>query len=238
MRRPIVLVPACQRQLGNHVWHMAQEKYLQAVLLGADCMPLVLPAFGADTDLDAALRIADGVLLTGAASNVDARLYGEAIRFPELPQDAARDATTLPLIRAALARKLPLMAICRGFQEINVALGGSLYQAVHEVANMQDHREDVRQPIERQYGPAHRVRLTPGGMLSRILGGESEMMVNSLHGQGEAFTVAGAEGFSIAVQWHPEWQVESNPLAMRLFGAFGQACRDFQEQQHRLTAAD
>src|SRR5471032_2283151 len=102
MRRPIVLVPACQRQLGNHTWHMAQDKYLQAVLLGAGCMPLVLPAFGADTDT--ALRIADGVLLTGAASNVDARLYGEEIRFPDLPQDAARDATTLPLIRAALAR--------------------------------------------------------------------------------------------------------------------------------------
>jgi len=257
MRRPIVLVPACQRQLGSHTWHMAQDKYLQAVLLGADCMPLVLPAFGAGTDLDAALRIADGVLLTGAASNVDARLYGEEIRFPDLPQDPARDATTLPLIRAALARKLPLMAICRGFQEINVALGGSLHQAVHAVDHMQDHREDVRQALERQYAPAHRVQLTPGGLLSRILGGESEMMVNSLHGQGvarladglsvealaddglvEAFTVAGAEGFSIAVQWHPEWQVESNPQAMQLFGAFGQACRDFQEQQHRLTAAD
>jgi len=260
MRRPVVLVPACQRQLGNHVWHMAQDKYLHAVLLGAGCMPLVLPAFGANIDLydlDAALRIADGVLLTGAASNVDAHLYGEEIRFPDLPQDPARDATTLPLIRAALARKLPLLAICRGFQEVNVALGGSLHQAVHAVANMQDHREDLREPLERQYGPAHRVRLTPGGLLSRMLGGESEMMVNSLHGQGvarladglsiealaddglvEAFTVAGAEGFSIAVQWHPEWQVESNPLSMRLFGAFGQACRDFQEQQHRLTAAD
>jgi putative glutamine amidotransferase len=260
MRRPVVLVPACQRQLGNHVWHMAQDKYLHAVLLGAACMPLVLPAFGANIDLydlDAALRIADGVLLTGAASNVDAHLYGEEIRFPELPQDPARDATTLPLIRAALARKLPLLAICRGFQEVNVALGGSLHQAVHAVANMQDHREDLREPLERQYGPAHRVRLTPGGLLSRMLGGESEMMVNSLHGQGvarladglsvealaddglvEAFTVAGADSFAMAVQWHPEWQVESNPLSMRLFGAFGQACRDYQEQQHRLTAAD
>ena len=256
MRRPIVLVPACQRQLGNHVWHMAQDKYLQAVLLGAGCMPLVLPAFGADTDLDTVLGIADGILLTGAASNLDARLYGEEIRFPELPQDSARDATTLPLIRAALAQKIPLLAICRGFQEVNVALGGTLHQALHTVANMQDHRENILDPLERQYAPAHRVRLTPGGLLSRMLGGESEMMVNSLHGQGvarladglsvealaddglvEAFAVAGADSFAIAVQWHPEWQITSNPQAIRLFGAFGQACRDYREQQYRVQAA-
>ena len=130
MRRPIVLVPACQRQLGSHAWHMAQDKYLHAVLRGAGCMPLLLPALGLDADLEAALQIADGVMLTGSASNVDARLYGEAILHPDLPQDPARDATTLPLIRAALARQLPLLAICRGFQEVNVALGGSLHQAV------------------------------------------------------------------------------------------------------------
>ncbi|MDN2708018.1 gamma-glutamyl-gamma-aminobutyrate hydrolase family protein [Janthinobacterium sp. SUN118] len=250
MRRPIVLVPACQRQLGNHAWHMAQDKYLHAVLRGADCMPLLLPALGADADLEAALRIADGVMLTGSASNVDARLYGEDILHPELPQDPARDATTLPLIRAALARQLPLLAICRGFQEVNVALGGSLHQAVHAVPGMLDHRENVLDPLGRQYAPAHRVKLAPEGLLSRLLGGEGEMMVNSLHGQGiarladgllvealaddglvEAYTVASAAGFTLAVQWHPEWRVEDNPHAMRLFGGFGQACRDYQEQQ-------
>ncbi|MGK5008262.1 gamma-glutamyl-gamma-aminobutyrate hydrolase family protein [Janthinobacterium sp. MDB2-8] len=254
MRRPIVLVPACQRQLGNHAWHMAQDKYLHAVLHGAGCMPLLLPALGADADLDldAALQIADGIMLTGSASNVDARLYGEDILHPDLPQDPARDATTLPLIRAALARQLPLLAICRGFQEVNVALGGSLHQAVHAVPGMMDHRENGLDPLARQYAPAHRIKLMPDGLLSRLLGGESEMMVNSLHGQGiarladgllvealaddglvEAYTVASAAGFTLAVQWHPEWRVEDNPQSMRLFGAFGQACRDFQEQQHR-----
>ena len=252
MRRPIVLVPACQRQLGSHVWHMAQDKYLHAVLHGAGCMPLLLPALGADADLAAALHIADGVMLTGSASNVDARLYGEEILHPDLPQDPARDATTLPLIRAALTLQLPLLAICRGFQEVNVALGGSLHQAVQAVPGMMDHRENVLDPLPRQYAPAHRIKLMPDGMLSRLLGGESEMMVNSLHGQGiarladgllvealaddglvEAYTVASAAGFTLAVQWHPEWQVEDNPQSMRLFGAFGQACRDYQEQQHR-----
>ena len=186
MPRPIVLVPACHRQLGSHAYHSAQDKYLHAVVAAAGCMPLLLPALGQEADLEAALRIADGVLLTGSASNVDARLYGQEIAFPELPQDTARDATTLPLIRAALARQLPLFAICRGFQEVNVAPGGSLHQAVHGVPGMLDHRENINDPLARQYGPAHRIRLTPGALLSRVLGGESEMMVNSLHGQGIA----------------------------------------------------
>lgn len=254
MRRPVVLVPACQRQLGSHAYHTVQDKYLQALLHGAGCMPLLLPALGAESDVESVLQMADGVLLSGSASNLDARLYGQEIAFPELPQDRARDATTLPLIHAALARQLPLLAICRGFQEVNVALGGSLHQAVHAVPGMHDHRENTAEPLVRQYGPAHRVRLEPGGVLARLFGGESEMMVNSLHGQGvarladglqvealaddglvEAFTVAGA-GFAVAVQWHPEWQVEQNPQSMRLFGAFGEACRAY--RQHRISVTD
>src|SRR5450830_1373602 len=166
MRRPIVLVPACQRQLGSHAWHMAQDKYLHAVLHGAGCMPLLLPALGLDADLEAALQIADGVMLTGSASNVDARLYGEEILHPDLPQDLARDATTLPLIRTALARQLPLFAICRGFQEVNVALGGSLHQAVHAVPGMLDHRERKDDTLDQQYAPSHRVLLDPGGRMT------------------------------------------------------------------------
>ena len=147
MHRPIVLVPACHRQLGSHACHTAQDKYLHAVVHAAGCMPLLLPALGKDTDLEAVLRIADGVLLTGSASNVDAALYGQEIAFPELPQDGARDATTLPLIRALLSHQLPLLAICRGFQEVNVALGGSLHQAVHAVPGMLDHRENINDPL-------------------------------------------------------------------------------------------
>lgn len=249
MRRPIVIVPACIKPIGTHPYHTVQSKYLEAVVLGAGCMPLVLPALGDAADLDAALAVADGVMLTGSPSNVHPGLYGETVRDAALPQDAARDATTMPLIRAALQRGIPLMAVCRGFQEINVALGGSLHQAVQEIDGMQDHREGKGLSLEEQYGPAHRVLIEPQGQMARMLDGAAELMVNSLHGQGiarlapglqvearaddglvEACTVASAPGFTLAVQWHPEWQVTANPASMKLFSAFGQACRNYQNK--------
>jgi putative glutamine amidotransferase len=249
MRQPIVIVPACTRHLGAHPDHAVHSKYIDAVALGARCMPLVLPALGAQTDFEGVLSIADGVMLTGSASNVHPGLYGQDVRDPMLPQDPARDATVLPLIRAALKRGIPLMAICRGFQEMNVALGGTLHQAVHLVPGMQDHRDRPQDPLERQYGPAHRVKLARGGKLAAMLGGAAEIMVNSLHGQGvdrladglvpealaddglvEAFTLAGAPGFTLAVQWHPEWRVTDNPDSMKMFKAFGLACRTYQER--------
>lgn len=249
MPRPLVIVPACLDHSGAHASHTAQHKYLHAVVVGAHCMPLMLPALGEAADLDAVLERCDGVMLTGSASNVGAGLYGEAVLDPNLPQDAARDATTLPLIHAVLGRGMPLLAICRGFQELNVALGGTLHQAVHGVAGMQDHRENKQHDLQRQYAPAHRVTLEPGGMLQRLLGGAGDMQVNSLHGQGiahlapglqvearaddglvEAVTLAGAPGFVLALQWHPEWQVADHPQSMALFDAFGQACRLYQAQ--------
>lgn len=249
MRRPIVIVPACTRHIGTHPDHAVHSKYIDAVVQGAGCMPLILPALGGQTDFEAVLSAADGVMLTGSASNVQAILYGQEVLNLELPQDHARDATTLPLIRAALKRGIPLLAICRGFQELNVALGGSLHQAVQEVPGMMDHRDLPQDPLEKQYGPAHRVQIAPGGKLARILDGAREIMVNSLHGQGvdrlasglvaeataddglvEACTVAAAPGFTLAVQWHPEWQATANQDSMRIFKAFGQACRSYQER--------
>jgi putative glutamine amidotransferase len=250
MRSPIVIVPACVKQIGQHAYHSAQDKYLQAVLVGAQCTPLVLPALGAAADLEAVLACADGIMLTGSPSNLHPSHYGEDVRDASLPQDAARDATTLPLIRAALKLGIPLIAVCRGFQEVNVALGGSLHQAVQEVAGMRDHREAGGLSLEEQYGPAHRVALEAGGRMAAILGGASELMVNSLHGQGiarlapglavearaddglvEAYSVASAPGFSLAVQWHPEWRIAANPDSMKLFLAFGQACRNYQDKK-------
>ena len=247
MRRPIVIVPACVNQIGPHAYHTAQDKYLNAVVVGADCVPLVLPALGAATALEAVLAVADGIMLTGSPSNVHPSHYGEDVLDASLPQDAARDATTLPLIRAALARGIPLIAVCRGFQEVNVALGGSLHQAVQDVHGMRDHREAKDLTLEQQYGPAHRVLLEPGGHMARMLGGAAELMVNSLHGQGiarlapglavearaddglvEAYSVAAASGFSLALQWHPEWRIADNPASMALFFAFGEACRLYQ----------
>ncbi|MBB3119760.1 gamma-glutamyl-gamma-aminobutyrate hydrolase family protein [Pseudoduganella violacea] len=249
MRRPIVIVPACTRLIGEHPNHAAQHKYVNAVVLGARCMPLVLPALGELADVDAVLSVADGVMLTGSASNVHADLYGQTIHDPALPLDAARDATTLPLIRAALERGIPILGICRGFQEMNVALGGTLHQAVQEVSGMLDHRDRPQDAMEVQYGPAHPIRLTRGGVLAEILGNPAEIQVNSLHGQGiaklapglaveavapdglvEAYSVANARSFALAVQWHPEWRVTDNPDSTKIFLAFGKACIAYLEQ--------
>jgi putative glutamine amidotransferase len=246
MRSPIVLVPACVNRIGAHPYHTAQLKYVAAVADGARCTPLIVPALGAATDFEALLALADGVMLTGSPSNIDAALYGEAVLDPSLPLDAARDATTLPLIRAAIKRGIPLLAICRGFQEVNVALGGSLHQAVHAVAGMADHRERKDDTLDQQYAPSHRVLLDPGGRMAQILNGAAEILVNSLHGQGinqlapglaveahaddglvEAYRVADAKGFTLAVQWHPEWRFSDNPDSVKLFRAFGDACRAY-----------
>lgn len=246
MRSPVVLVPACVNQIGPHLSHTAQFKYVAAVADGARCTPLIVPALGAATDFEALLALADGVMLTGSPSNVDAGLYGEEVQDPSLPRDAARDATTLPLIRAAIKRGIPLLAICRGFQEVNVALGGTLHQAVHDVPGMADHRENKDHTLDQQYAPSHRVLLDPGGRMTQILGGAAQIMVNSLHGQGikqlapglaaearaddglvEAYRVADAKGFTLAVQWHPEWRFSENPDSVKLFRAFGDACRAY-----------
>lgn len=254
MKRPLVILPACIKEIGAYAYHAAQRKYVEAVASGAGCMPLILPALGEATDIEGLLAVADGLMLTGSPSNVHAGLYGQELLDPALPLDPARDATTLPLIRAVLKRGIPLLAICRGFQEVNVALGGTLHQAVHQVEGMADHRENKKLTLEEQYGPAHRILLEADGRMAQILGGVSEITVNSLHGQGiatlapglavearagdglvEAYRVASARGFALAVQWHPEWRLAQNPDSTKLFRAFGQACRSYQSQHQAKT---
>jgi putative glutamine amidotransferase len=245
MRQPIVILPACSAKLGSHPYHTVQFKYVDAVVQAARCAPLILPALGSATDLDAILAVAHGVMLTGSPSNVDPGYYGQTVHNPALPQDAARDATTLPLIRAAIERGIPLLAVCRGYQEVNVALGGTLHQAVQEVPGMMDHREDSAAALDEQYGPAHQLELATGGQLAAILQA-GRITVNSLHGQGiarlapslvpeafaqdglvEAFSCPSAPGFVIGVQWHPEWRVMENEDSRKLFAAFGDACRQY-----------
>jgi putative glutamine amidotransferase len=249
--RPIVIVPACTRDFGEHPYHAAQHKYVDALVLGADCAPMILPSLGAALDLETVFGVCDGIMLTGSASNVHPSYYSEEVLDPSLPQDTARDETTLPLVRAAVARGVPIIAICRGFQEMNVALGGSLLQAVQTVAGHFDHREKPELGMDEQYGDAHKVQLAQGGMLAQLLG-VPEIPVNSLHGQGvntlapglvveataedglvEAFTVGTSPGFTLALQWHPEWRITHNPYSMKMFGAFGQACREYQARRSR-----
>ena len=252
-RKPVVLVPACNRRLGEHAFHVAGQKYVDAVRL-AGCQPLIVPT-ALVNELDALLDLADGVLLTGSASNVHPRHFTEAVHDPALPLDAERDAWTLPLIPRVLERGIPLFTICRGFQETNVALGGSLHQAVQEVPEHHDHRAPKDAPAELQYGLAHEVIVQPGGVLADLLG-EVRIRVNSVHGQGvnrlarglrveavapdglvEAFSVSAARGFNLSVQWHPEWQAASNPVSRRLLEAFGAACAVFRDR-HRVPEPD
>jgi len=248
-RKPVVLVPACNRMMGEHPFHVAGKKYIDAVRL-AGCQPLIVPTAELD-ELDTLLDMADGVLLTGSASNVHPSHFDEAVHDPELPLDVDRDAWTLPLVPRVVARGMPLFAICRGFQEANVALGGTLHQAVQEVPDHHDHRATKNASAEVQYGLAHEVIVQPGGVLARVLD-EPRIRVNSVHGQGanrlaaglrvealapdglvEAFSVSDARGFNLCVQWHPEWQAASNPVSMRLLKAFGAACESYRDR-HRM----
>jgi putative glutamine amidotransferase len=239
--------------LGQHPFHVAGKKYIDAVRL-AGCMPLIVSSAMPD-ELDALLDLAHGVLLTGSASNVHPSHFDEAVHDPALPLDLDRDAWTLPLIRRVIARGLPLFGICRGFQEANVALGGTLHQAVQELAGRHDHRSADDAAAEIQYGPAHEIAVQPGGVLEQILGclpNAGRVKVNSVHGQGvnrlaaglrtealapdgliEAFSVSDARGFNLCVQWHPEWQAANNPISMRLFKAFGAACEAYRDR-HRV----
>lgn len=247
VRLPVVLVPACNRRLGAHPFHVAGQKYVDAVRL-AGALPLVVPSASVD-ELDALLDLADGLLLTGSASNVHPSHYGETVLDEALPQDRVRDDWTLPLIPRAIARGLPLLAICRGFQEMNVALGGSLHQAVQSVGPYRDHRAPAEAAVEVQYGPAHPVAVQAGGLLAQCLG-VREVTVNSVHGQGiqrladglrvealapdgliEAVSVMSPErsAFHLGVQWHPEWQAADNPVSMSLLRAFGAACQAYRD---------
>ncbi len=222
---------------------MVGEKYIEAVALGAHAMPVLIPALGSELDLPSLLDACDGLLLTGSASNVEPHHYGGPASEPGTLHDPNRDATTLPLIPRAVAAGLPVLAICRGFQEMNVAFGGTLCQRLHEVSGNLDHREDEATPLEIQYGPAHEVLLEPGGVL-RDMAGRDRLQVNSLHWQGirtlgsgllvearapdgviEAFRVADAPSFALGLQWHPEWRFAQNPFSSALFAAFGEASR-------------
>ncbi|SDU32073.1 gamma-glutamyl-gamma-aminobutyrate hydrolase family protein [Halopseudomonas salegens] len=244
-RKPLVGIPCCTTQQGLHPFHQVGDKYIMGVVDGADALPVLIPALGDQLVSDQLLERLDGLLITGSPSNVEPHHYNGPPSDPGTQHDPQRDATNLPLIRAAVERGLPVLAICRGFQEMNVVYGGSLHQKLHEVGGYQEHREDKSQTVEQQYGPAHAVNIEPEGWLARWTGLQTAM-VNSLHTQGldrlgdglvvearaddglvEAFRVGDAAGFAFAVQWHPEWKVRENPFYQAIFTAFGDACRQW-----------
>jgi len=241
----IGIVADCKLQ-DPHYFHSIGDKYLRAITEGMGATPILIPALGADL-LDEYLAMVDGILLTGAYSNVEPHHYG-AEKNQSPVHDPQRDATTLPLISKAIDADVPIFGICRGFQEINVVYGGTLHEKVQNLSDMLDHREDSSAEVEQQYSPAHDIALTEGGLLASLVGG-LVASVNSVHQQGvkdlgaglkvealapdglvEAFQSEQHDRFVLAVQWHPEWKVTGNPFYLSLFQAFKQACLDRRAQ--------
>ena len=242
---PLILVPADVRPGDGYNWHAAPETYLKALVQGSGAIPLILPSLSGDLDLDALLGRVDGVLLTGSRSNVHPERYGAPAKPETEPHDLRRDAATLPLIAATLSRGVPLFAICRGMQELNVALGGTLIAEVQEEPGRSDHRAPASDDADVRFAIRHEVAIIPGGMLAGIMDSET-IRVNSLHRQAigrlaerlvveatapdgtiEAVRVRDAAGFALGVEWHPEYWVRTDPPSAKLFAAFGAAVRSY-----------
>ncbi len=262
--KPLIGVVADVHAGGKHVVHSTQQKYLDAVAGGAGALAVILPAhiptpggaWSDPADLPDMLAHLDGVFLTGAISNIDPGRYGAALADPQSPADPARDHVTLALVRAAVQSGMPVLGVCRGCQEINVALGGTLHQAVHALPGMLDHREPAGVPVDAQYVPTHELAFATGGLLHTV-SGMTGARVNSLHGQGvdrlaptlavdatapdglvEAFRLDRADRFLLGVQWHPEWAFRDDPLSLAIFRSFGAAARAYRAgRTHARQAA-
>ena len=259
MKKAVIAIPADTREMDGYVWHASPEQYVTAVLLAADVVPLIVPAFSDGSDgpavIDTVLDWVDGVLVSGARSNVGPELYGETALEEHGPYDTARDATSLPLIRRSLQRAIPLLAICRGIQELNVALGGTLATEIQDEPGNLDHRRPEGPDPDIRFAIRHQVEIEPDSHLHRIFGGGTAE-VNSLHRQAigriapglaiearaedgviEAISVTGAAAFAVAVQWHPEYWATSDPTSRGLFEAFGNAARQYTLRRDNQAAA-
>ena len=247
--KPLIGVVMCQTEIGGHPTQMVHNKYLDAVI-DAGGVPLALPhgLMSAPHLLEKAMAALDGILLTGSPSNIEPHHYGEP--GTEALADPGRDRLSFALIASALENKMPMLAICRGLQELVVATGGKLHRQLHQVSGLQEHREDDGLPLDQQYAPAHEVWLEPGGLLAPLVNHCEKFWVNSLHGQGiretsPALRVEARAGdglieavshrqhpFALAVQWHPEWHSDSSALSRQLFDGFILACQQFREGSH------
>lgn len=256
MHQPLVAITSDVRDFDNYTWHAVPEPYLKAAVKGAGVLPLIVPSFGDQLDIDRLMNSVDGLLVTGSKSNVHPELYGDAPSAAHEPYDTARDSTTLPMIRAAIERGLPLLAICRGIQELNVALNGTLATEIQEREGIADHRAAMVDDQDTRFAIHQPIRVEPGSCLAKILGDEA-VKVNSLHRQAietlspnlvveataedgtvEAVSVRGAKAFAIGVQWHPEYWFDSDPASARIFQAFGDAARQHAKARLQPIAAE
>ena len=242
---PVVGVPTCRHEIEGLNYDCTQHKYLSALYKSAKVLPLQIPLFSENIEIDAILENVDGIMLTGSHSNIHPRNYGETAQEPEIKMDIERDKTILPLIKPTIEQGIPLFAICRGFQELNVAFGGTLHARLNLVGSFIEHGEDKNLPLAQRYNKAHKVKLVTDGHLNKLLKVDS-IEVNSLHDQGvdklgenliveghtedgliEAVTVDGSTNFSIGVQWHPEWHSTEDPVSTVIFSEFGKACYSY-----------
>ena len=243
MRQPLVLVTTDVRVGDGYRWHSIPETYLEAIAEGAGLAALGLPSLQSGYDLDGLLDRVDGVVMTGARSNVHPARYGEAVSKLHEPFDEDRDAMSLRLAAGALEKRLPMLCICRGMQELNVALGGTLATEIHDLAGRMDHRAPSDAAQTERYALRHTVNIRPDGILHRCFERDS-IEVNSLHGQAidrlaasltieavaadgtiEAVSMGIAAQFVLGVQWHPEYWYRTDFPSARIFKAFGDAVR-------------
>jgi putative glutamine amidotransferase len=255
--KSLIGISCCQKAFGRFAMlnHAVSDTYVRAVgeLVGG--VPVLIPANGTQADIDSLIERLDGIILTGSPSNVEPALYGGDPHPPETPEDHCRDAVTLPLVRAAIRLGLPLLGICRGFQEMNVALGGSLHQRLQDLPDRIDHSTPMQPLALIRHAKAHAIRVVPGSWLHRVAQAR-EIAVNSLHNQGvdrlapglvaegyapdgtiEAFRVTQASGFAAGVQWHPEYDMDSDAVSRRIFQSFADAVASYRTGERRLSIA-
>lgn len=254
MRRPVIGIIANSYLINDeYPAHAAGMMNAQALADVAGAQPLIVPAHPALVCLATLLDICDGFVLPGARANVHPQEYGEVETPAHGSFDRDRDRLTLPLIRACVERGQPIFGICRGFQEVNVAMGGSLFPEIRDLPGRDNHRMPPDGTLAEKFALRHRVTFQAGGVFHRLIGAQS-VMTNTLHGQGikqagprvvidghapdgtpEAIYIADAPGFTLAVQWHPEWNAQGDPVSRPLFAAFGAACRDWAQRRGKSS---
>jgi len=259
MSKPVIAVTADCKDIDPYIWHAAPANYIDAVHRVADGIPLIVPNLGDALELDAMLDRVDGLLLTGSRTNVHPSHYGTAANADHEPFDPSRDSTTIPMINRAIDLGIPVLAICRGIQELNVALGGTLTENFQKNRNIENHDYPFEGPMDERFALSHGLKIKPGSCLATIL--EKQIVddsvdVNSLHTQAldqlgqrvvveatsedgtiEAISVADAPGFVVGVQWHPEYWAETDAASNAILRAFGDAARQYCARKRGLAVA-